>query len=352
MSRRTVASLLAMGLLLGLLFTASQMPVPYVSVSPGPTVDILGKNGDEPIVEVEGHKTYPTDGQLRLTTVSVTNPDSELSLIAALSAWLRSDVAVLPYAAMYPEQSTTEEERTESAAQMVSSQDTAIAVALTELGYDLATYAVVTGVTPGGPSEDKLQARDRVESIQGRPIEDVLGVLGALDKMKPGESIEIGVRRGDRSRTFDIKTESADDDPKRAVLGILVGTGYDFPFDVRVAIDESIGGPSAGLMFALSVYDTLTPGALTGGATIAGTGTIGADGKVGPIGGIGQKIIGAEESGASLFFVPPANCATAVVAGVDDDEIRLVRADTMSSAVRSLEKYAKDPNVELPRCPS
>jgi PDZ domain-containing protein len=351
MSRRTVASLVAVVLLIGLLVTAARMPVPYVSVSPGPTVDILGKNGDKPIVAVEGHRRYPTEGQLRLTTVSVSNPDSELSLATALAAWLRTDVAVLPYAAMYPEPSTTEQERAESAAQMVSSQDTAVAVALTELGYDLTTHTEVTGVSPGGPSEDRLQPRDRIESIDGTPIEDVDALLAALGKVRPGSTVAVGVRRDGRSRAVDIKTEPAADDPKRAVLGILVGTGYDFPFDVRVRIDESIGGPSAGLMFALSVYDTLTPGALTDGATVAGTGTISADGKVGPIGGVRQKILGAEESGASVFLVPPDNCASAVLAG-GAGEIELVRADTMSSAVDSLESYAQDPNADLPRCPS
>jgi PDZ domain-containing protein len=105
-------------------------------------------------------------------------------------------------------------------------------------------------------------------------------------------------------------------------------------------------------MFALSIYDTLTPGPLTGGEVVAGTGSITAEGDVGPIGGIVQKIAGAEESGASLFFVPPDNCDTVIDADLDEDGLRLVRADTLHSAVESLEKYVEDPSVELPRCES
>jgi Lon-like protease len=351
MSRRSVASLLAVGLLVVLLVQAARMPVPYVTVSPGPTVDVLGESeDDEPIVEIEGADTYDTEGELRLTTVSVTNPDQRLSLVEALGGWVREDVAVLPFEAMYPEANTAEQERAESAAQMVSSQDTAIAVALAELGYDLPTHAEVTGVTPGGPSEGKMEARDRIVSIGGDRVANVDDVFAALDDVDPGDTVEVRVRRGAETVTAKVTTRAALDDPDRAMLGILVGTGYRFPFDVSVGIDDSIGGPSAGLMFALSVYDTLTPGPLTGGNVIAGTGSIGAEGSVGPIGGIRQKIAGAENAGAELFLVPPANCAAAVQAEVDD--IELVRADTMHAAVEALETYIDNPSADLPRCPS
>jgi PDZ domain-containing protein len=351
MSRRSVASLLAVGLLVVLLVQAARMPVPYVTVSPGPTIDVLGETeDDQPIVEIDGAQRYETEGGLRLTTVRITNPDQELSLVEAIGGWLRDDVAVMPFEAMYPESSTAEQERAESAAQMVSSQDTAIAVALTELGYELPTHAEVTGVTPGGPSEGKLEARDRIVRIDGDRVQDVDGVFAALEPVEPGDTVKVRVRRGAETLTRQVTTRAAQDDPDRAMLGILIGTGYTFPFEVSVAIDDSIGGPSAGLMFALSVYDTLTPGALTGGNDIAGTGSIGPDGSVGPIGGIRQKIAGAEDAGADLFLVPPANCAAAVRADVDD--IELVRADTMHAAVEALETYTDNPSADLPRCPS
>jgi PDZ domain-containing protein len=287
---------------------------------------------------------------MRLTTVSVTNPENELNLVEVMMAWLGRDAAVLPFEAMYPETRTNEEERTESAAQMVSSQDAATAAALRELGKDLPTYAEVLGVTPDGPSADKLEVRDRLVSVAGTEVEEVDDVLAALEEVEPGDDVEVVVERKSQERTVTVTSRPGADDPDQATLGILVGTGYDFPFDVSVRIDESIGGPSAGLMFALSIYDTLTPGALTGGEVVAGTGSITAEGDVGPIGGIVQKISGAEASGASLFFVPPDNCDSVLEADIDEDRIRLVRADTLHSAVESLEKYVADPSAELPRC--
>ena len=352
MNRRSVASLLAVGLLAVLVVVGARMPVPYVTVSPGPTIDVLGDNGGKPIVQVEGHKTYPTDGQLRLTTVSVTNPESHLTLMDTLWAWMRSDRDVLPAEAMYPKNTSAEQDHAESAAQMVSSQDTAIAAALSELGYKLPTHVEITGVTPGGPSDGKLEPRDRITSVNGTDITDMNDLLGALGQVKPGDTVEIGVRRGGDDKTFQITTAPAQDDKSRAVIGVLVGVGYDFPFDVRVRIDQSIGGPSAGLIFALSVYDTLTPGALTDGHTVAGTGTIAPDGTVGPIGGIREKIIAAARAGAKLFFVPAANCDSAEKAPIEGSDMQLVRADTMHSAVTSLKKYDDDPNADLPRCPT
>jgi PDZ domain-containing protein len=352
MTRRSVASLLAAGLLIVLMIAAARMTVPFVTISPGPTIDVLGDNGGKPIVQVEGHKTFPTDGQLRLTTVSITNPQAQVTLLDAMWAWFQSDRDVLPEAAMYPDSSDAEQERAESAAQMVGSQDTAIAVALTELGYHLDTHIEVTGVSPHGPSDGKLEPRDRIVALDGQQVGDIDDLFAALDDVSPGDRVTVEVRRSGADRSFPITTASSPDDPDRAILGVLVGTGYDFPFDVRVRIDDSIGGPSAGLVFALSVYDTLTPGALTDGHVVAGTGTIAPDGKVGPIGGIREKLVAAERADAELFLVPADNCASAVAAPVDHDDMTLVRVDTMHDAVRALQTWTEDPTADLPRCPA
>ena len=350
MSRHTLATLVAAGLVLVLGVTVAAVSVPYVRQSPGPTVDVLGTRKGEPVVEVEGRRTFPTEGSLSLTTVLVTQPRRAFNVLGALGGWFDGDTAVLPYEALYPEDTTAEDEQAESAAQMVSSQDTAVAAALTEIGYDLPTYAEVTGVSPDSPSEGELEPRDRILSIDGQRVTRVQQVFRAVDRVEPGDTLTGEVRRAGRTRSFEVTTKAAKDDPDRAMLGILVGTGYVFPFDVRIGISDTIGGPSAGLIFSLAVYDTLTEGSLTGGRAVAGTGTIAADGSVGPIGGIQQKIYGAEATGADLFLVPPDNCGEALGTDLDDRDIRLVRAETMSSAVEALETYRDDPDAELPRC--
>ncbi len=116
MTRRTLARLLAASLFVALVGGAALVPVPYVTVSPGPTVDVLGRAGDEPIVQVQGHRTYETEGQLRLVTVSVSNPEHDVSLGEALTAWAAADDAVLPREQMYPESATNSQERAQSAA--------------------------------------------------------------------------------------------------------------------------------------------------------------------------------------------------------------------------------------------
>ena len=350
MNRRTLASLLVFSLLMALGGAAAFLPVPYVTMSPGPTVDVLGETGNRTIIDVRGHRTYPTRGDLRLTTVSVTNPTNRIGLGEALGAWFDGSRAVYPRDVIYPPDQTADDVKQQRDVEMVSSQDTAIAAALTELGYKLPLQIEVLAVTKKSPAAGKLETRDRILSINGVRIRTVKQVSEAIQKTGVGETATFVVRRGGATRTVTIRPEGADDDPKRAVVGVQIGTGYDFPFDVSVRLGEDIGGPSAGLIFALGVYDTLTPGSLTGGTDIAGTGTIDQRGRVGPIGGIQQKIVAAADAGAKIFLVPPGNCASAEGADVTKDRIKLVRAPTMHSAVTSLKAYAADPAADLPGC--
>jgi PDZ domain-containing protein len=350
MTRRTVSSVVVVVLLVALIGAAAFLPVPYVTMSPGPTVDVLAKYDGDQVIEVEGHKTFQTEGDLRLTTVSVTSPNVEINLLEALSAWFDGTRAVYPRDVIYPPEQSVDDVRRESSVQMVSSQDTAIAVAMHELGIDLPLLTEVLGVTKGSPADGKLQPRDYLLEVNGVKIDDVAKVSKAIQQTGVGETAEFVVRRDGERRTVQVQAEAAPDDPDRAVVGVEIGTGYDFPFDVKVHIDEDIGGPSAGLIFSLAVYDTLTPGSLTGGNDIAGTGSIDGDGNVGPIGGIQQKIVAAADAGAKVFLVPAANCQAALGADVREGEIELVRTATMHEAVQSLEKYADDPDAALPSC--
>ena len=345
MTQRTLAGLLAVPLLIALWVVAITQPLPYVTYEPGLTVDVLDDDEGDEIIEVSGHEVYRDAGELRMTTVYVSQPGADVNLFEVMAGWLSRDDAIYPYQAVYREDETRESNEEEGEIEMVSSQDTAIAVALTELGYELEEAVEVYRVTEGSPAEGVLRPRDVIVSVGGEPVSTTTAVADAVRSTPQGESVEIAVVRRGQERTLEVTPEQRDGAP---FVGIQMLPSYDFPFEVEVGIDPAIGGPSAGLMFALGIYDTLTPGALTGGAVVAGTGTIDADGTVGPIGGIQQKIAAAREDGAELFLVPPDNCAEAL--GAPNGDTALVRADTMHDAVVAIEDWVEDPDADLPSC--
>jgi PDZ domain-containing protein len=257
---------------------------------------------------------------------------------------------VLPRDVVYPPKQSANDVEQESTAEMTGSQDNATAAALTELGYHLTVRSEVLSVGKDTPAQGKLKAHDQVLQVNGVKIKTIDQVAAAIQTTGVGKPATFVVRRQGKDRRVVVKPVASAQDPKKAVVGVQLGPGYDFPFDVSVRLGQDIGGPSAGLVFSLGVYDTLTPGSLTGGAHVAGTGTIDERGRVGPIGGIDQKIVAAADAGATVFLVPPDNCAEAEQAHVDKDEIRLVKAPTMHSAVASLKAYARDKSADLPSC--
>ncbi len=345
MSQRTLAGLIAVPALVALWVTAALLPVPFVTYEPGPTVDVLGDREGDEIIDVQGHKSYRDDGQLRLTTVLVTQPKTTVNLFSALGAWFDEEQAVYPYDAVYDQDETQRDADLRSSLQMVSSQDSAIAAALRELGVEVDSVVEVLNVEDDRPASGKLELRDVLLEVDGQEVteaEDVVRIVGGNDG---GGPVEFTVLRDGNRKTVSVTPEETPDGPK---VGIVPGPGFTFPFDVRVRIPDSIGGPSAGLMFSLAIYDTLTPGSLTGGQAVAGTGTITPGGEVGPIGGIQQKIAASERDGADLFLVPAENCADALGANVDD--IRLVRTETLHEARLAVEAWVDDPGAELPAC--
>lgn len=346
MTQRTLAGILAVPLLIALFVVALVAPLPYVTYKPGLTVNVLGDNEDgDPIIQVEGKPTFPDDGELRMTTVYVSRRDTHNNLFDLTKEWVRPSGAVYPKEAVYPEGGTTEQDKEEGQAEMTSSQDAATAAALTELGYDV-TEAVVSEVEPGSPADGKLEAGDVILEVDGAEVRSSTEVVEAVGEGDPGQPVDFVVRRDGKRRTVTVTPREVDGRPQ---VGVQVGTQTtDFPVDVTIAIDPAIGGPSAGLMFSLGIYDLLTKGSLTDGEAIAGTGTIDAGGAVGPIGGIQQKIVAARRAGAELFLVPPDNCDEAVAA--PNGDMRLVEAPTMHSALQSVEAWAADPRADLPTC--
>jgi PDZ domain-containing protein len=346
MTQRTLAGLLAVPLLVALWLAALLVPLPYVTYSPGYTIDVLGKVDGTETIEVRGAASYHDDGQLRFTTVFVTQPDTDISLIEAMGAWLDPDSAVYPYDTVYAPGETDVTNTREGAQEMASSQDTAVAVALTELGYEVET-PIVAAVRAGSPSDGVLRKGDEVLEVGGDPVGSLDEVVSGVADAPEGEPVEVRVRRDGERQTVSLEREQVDGEQR---IGIELAPQYDFPFEVDFGIDSQIGGPSAGLMLSLAVYDVLTEGSLTDGGVVAGTGTVASDGSVGPIGGIDQKIAAARDDGASLFMVPPDNCADASDAPRGD--MRLVRAATMSEALGAIEDWVDDPDAELPQCSS
>lgn len=346
MTQRTVAALVAVPLLLALLTIAFVVPLPYATYSPGLTVDVLGKDGDREIISVTGHPTYRDGGHLRMTTVyvSLAGPDGEKRLPELITTWLNDDDAVYPYDVVHPDGQTREQDQREGAVDMVTSQDTATAVALTEMGEKVEPELGVSYVEKGMPADGSLQVRDLLLAVDGERITDAEQVTSAV-QAAVDEPVEFTVLRAGKRIKVKVTPKLVDGTRQ---IGISLGPAYRFPFDVSVNIDPAIGGPSAGLMFSLAIYDTLTPGPLTDGGDVAGTGTISADGRVGPIGGIEQKIAGARSDGAELFLVPPDNCDEAL--RVERPGLRLARADTMHDARLAIEAWAEDPDTDLPSC--
>jgi len=345
MTQRTLAGLLAVPLVVALWVAALLVPLPFVTYSPGYTIDVLGQVKGEDMIQVDGAESYHDDqGQLRFTTVFVTQPDTRIGLLEAMKAWIDPDAAVYPYDTVYRPGETDVTSKREGAEQMASSQDTAVAVALTELGYRVET-PVVARVQPGSPSEGVLEQGDELLAIDGDRLRSTGDVVSAVADGPISEPLAMRVRRDGETRTVNVGREEVDGEPR---IGVELGVTYDFPFEVDFGISEDIGGPSAGLMLSLATYDVLTKGSLTHGETIAGTGTIGPDGSVGPIGGIDQKIAAARDDGAELFMVPPDNCGDAVDAPRGD--MRLVRAETMSDALDAIEAWTDDRTAALPAC--
>jgi PDZ domain-containing protein len=345
MTQRTIAALVAVPMVIVLLVAAWTRPLPYVTYQPGLTVDVLGQQDGKEIIQVQGHRTYRDDGELRMTTVYVTRPNSDLRLYELMWDWLHRTDAVYPYGAVYQKGETAEDSQNEGAVDMVSSQDAATAVALRELGYQVKPAVEVLLITPGSPADGELKVRDVFLEVNGEKLTGADQLKNAITHTEPGEAVHFTVLRDGQHVKVSLVPKVIDGERR---VGIQLGNGFIFPFRVSVNINPEIGGPSAGLLFSLGIYDTLTPGSLTGGETVAGTGTIDADGKVGPIGGIQQKIAAANGDGAQLFLVPPDNCKDAV--GAQNGDMRLVRAPTMHSAVQSIEAWVKNPDADLPSC--
>ncbi|MEW2068377.1 PDZ domain-containing protein [Streptomyces sp. NPDC007346] len=364
MPRRTATLLASTLILIALLCAGLLIKVPYSEMSPGPTVNTLGEARGEPVLRITGRKTYPTSGHLNMTTVRVTGADYRMSLGQAVWGWLAHDSVVVPHDTLYPDGKTEEQSTQENAEEFSQSQESAKVAALKELDIPVATQVVVSSVVKGSPSEGKLHAGDVIKAVDGTAVEEPGDVAELVTEHTPGEDVTFTIvpakeaaaaekagRAPEGDRKITITTEKAppaeEGGKERAIVGIRAGTDHRFPFDIDIKLAD-VGGPSAGLMFSLGIIDKLTPGDLTGGKFVAGTGTIDDAGKVGPIGGINMKLVGARDAGARYFLTPDDNCAAA--AADTPSGLTLVRVKTLDDAMKSLERIGAGETGALPSC--
>lgn len=345
MSRRSITLLVAGVLVLVLGAVGALLPVPYVVLSPGPTVNTLGEKSGKPLIRVKGHRTYPTDGHLNLTTVSyVGGPKTHMDLITVLRAWFASHDAVVPEEALFPPDETAQQVNQENVQAMTNSQESATAAALSELGIDYTTRVEIAGTVRGKPAHGRLKSGDTLLKVDSTKVTDPDVAAKRIAARDPGKPVDLTVDRGGTTKHVTVPTVASDDG--KAMIGVTVRSRFSFPFDVTVSVGD-IGGPSAGTMFALGMIDKLTPGDLTGGKFIAGTGEITPKGEVGPIGGIQQKMAGARSAGATVFLTPADNCPTARTA--KPDGLRLVKITTLHQA-RTAIKALRTGNGSVPGC--
>ncbi|WP_440900813.1 YlbL family protein [Actinosynnema sp.] len=332
LTRRTWTLVISLVLVLALGLLGGFARVPYVALGPGPTYDTLGEAGGRQVVSVDGQETFPTGGTLTMTTVSLTD---DVSLFGALGLWLSGRYALAPREEFFRPGESEQQVRDENTRAFEDSQSSAEVAALSYLGYP--KKVLVAEITKGTPADAALQPDDQLVEVNGRQITAADQVRPALESTKPGDQVDLVVLRDGERKTARVTLAQAGD-RETGFLGMVPADRADVPFDVTISLSD-VGGPSAGLMFALSIVDKLTPGELNGGKHVAGTGEITQTGEVGRIGGIPFKMVAAREGGAEAVLVPDGNCEEARQNAPDG--LRLIRVKNLQDAVTSLEALAK-----------
>jgi PDZ domain-containing protein len=336
-------------------FGLAILPSPYVIERPGPVFDTLGAvivDGEEvPLIEIPTEPTYETPGSLSLLTVNVFgNREQAPSWFEVIGAWLDPSQSVVPVDSIFPAGVTTEDRREQSRVDMQNSQQEAIAAAMRAIGEPYESQLSVVETLADSPAQGVLRSGDTIASVNGDAVRDVTALRAAIARNGTAAPVSLGVIRGGSESVLEVTPVLSEGQDRVPVIGVLIAGQYVFPFDITIEL-ENVGGPSAGMMFALGIIDKLTPDSLAGGADVAGTGTIGADGAVGPIGGIVQKMYGARDAGAEWFLSPVANCNE--VAGNVPGDLEVFSVSTLDEAIGVLQTIAEKGDLdELARCES
>lgn len=313
----------------------STQPRCEVALVPGPVEDTLG------LVEIAGATTYPSTGRLLLTTVAVRDG---LDLGSWWQARRSPTAETVPRSTVYPEGVDPAETSAQNALLMEDSQLTAALAALTAAGYDVSDAAVGAEVVAveDDAVTDALVVGDTIVAIDDTEVPDAATAVDLVRASSPGDRVVLTVADGtDDRREVPVTLGANPADPASAYVGVLLRSAVDLPVDVTIDAGV-IGGPSAGLMFALGVIDLLGEEDITGGHVVAGTGTITASGQVGAVGGVRQKLAAAAdrdgvEDAATVFLIPRGNLGEARDAAIAN-ELLLVPVDDLGDALAALDE--------------
>ncbi|MBU3692342.1 MAG: PDZ domain-containing protein [Candidatus Nanopelagicaceae bacterium] len=325
-------------------------PIPFVFFKPG-----VPDNVAAGIIELNDVKTYPVNGKLYITSILVTNPDSPVFGAETIVNWALGPHVVLPRDTVYPPIQPAQQINRDSRSEMRSSQATATAAALRYLGYEFQELYYVSDIRDYSNAIDQLKVGDFIMEIDGKKITEIEEIRTSYQDKKVGDSLLISVDRENKSGDIERKSFkvelvenqelNASTGEKKPAIGILVGTTARFPIDVDFNI-SGVGGPSAGLIFAVGIIEKLTQEDLLRGRNVAGTGAITASGRVGGIGGIEEKMIGASRIGATVFLAPTENCPD--IKHIPKG-LKVIPVSTLAEAVDALR--APD-NFKHPTCPN
>jgi Lon-like protease len=347
--RRTVRAAVYAASLALLLWAASVVPLPYTEFVPGEPTSI------PPLLEVSGADTTELTGDTALLTVLLQSSTTR----TALGALLDGDRRLRPTAEVVPEDVDRDEFLEQERRRFRRQFEVAAAVGAEAAGVDvtLGTVPLVIDVTPGGPADGLLRAGDVVRSIDGDPVDGAEQLQQRVREHAVGDTITVALERrdeplevevtleplelpeppgGDDQEAPDVEGhEDLDEDPPPG-MGIFIETVADrleLPFELELA-ETRIGGPSAGLMIALTVYDLFAEEDLLAGRTVHGTGSIDADGRVLPVGGVPEKMRAAAAAGADVVLVPGVLIDEALEAA--PEELEVVGVDTFDEALTAL----------------
>ena len=307
----------------------------YYFMSPGPPYQ-----WDIDYGEIEN---YEFDGSLYQLTVR----RDEANVLIYFWSLINDSYDLYPREVILPDGVTPKELSEISIQNMRTSENVAIAVALKNVGYEISSKGdgvAVVGILDDSPVKDKLKKGDLLNSINNKNISSATEFISTLRTYSIGETVSIGLLReiDGNKKTLTIETTliehvEYEGEPMVGFLATTVNERFDFPFEIDIKTGN-VGGPSAGLMMALNVYNNLIPEDLTNSMIVAGTGTIEIDGSVGPVGGIKQKVIAAKKAGAELILVPVANFDEAKI--FETEETAVVAVDSFSEALSVISQYS------------